>query len=185
MKKTFLVFIILCIIILSSCKGEGFELYIQDGVEYSINQKKQIGYVGNQNWDCDLNNASLHIADEVENCKITSFGGYYGIGSKNSFRISFNYDTPGISFPSKENLSKECEKVEISFQIYLNKYLERVVFVGPFFEEYFIFNDSPNIAYYITYYFICPEENETFYSKDGKLYYKATNELVKEFYEIN
>lgn len=183
MKKILIIFVFLFAVVLSSCKGEGYELHIQDEVEYSINQKKQDGYVGNQNWNCDLNNASLHIADEVENCKITSFGGYYGIGSKNPFRISFIYDNSDISFSSKENLPEECEKVEIQFQIYLNKYLERVVFVGPFFEEYFVFNDSPNIAYFISYYFISPEENKTFFSKDGKLYYKATNDLVKEFYE--
>ncbi len=174
--------IVLCLILLSSCKGEGFELCIQDNVEYNINRKKKIGFIGQQYWDCDLDNASLHIADEVDGCKITSFGGYYGIGSKDYFAIYLAYLTPNISFPDKDELPKECETIEIPFTIYLNKYLEYVQFCGQP-KEYFIYNDSPNTAYYLSYYFICPEENATFYSNNGKLYYKSNDTLVKEFYD--
>lgn len=176
---------ILCLILLSSCTGEGFELYIQDNVEYMLNPKKQIGFIGQQHWDCDLDNASLHIADEVGGCKIISFGGYYGIGSSNHFAIYLDYLIPNITFLDKDELPKEYEKIEIPFKIYLNKYLEHVDLGEQPIEEYFIFNDSPNTAYYITYYFICPEENITFYSNDGKLYYKSNGTLVKEFYDIN
>lgn len=184
MKKAFLILIILFVVLVSSCKGEGFELYIQDNVEYMINPKKKIGFIGQQCWNCDLDNASLHIADEVEGCKITSFGGYYGIGALNYFAIHLDYSIPNISFFDKEGLPKECEKIEIPFRIYMNKYLERVKLCGQI-EEYFIFDDSPNTAYYITYYFICSEENATFYSNDGKLYYKSNDTLVKEFYDID
>ena len=38
------------------------------------------------------------------------------------------------------------------------------------------------IVYIPTFYIICDKNNETFYSKDGRLYLRETDQLVQNFY---
>ena len=73
-----------------------------------------------------------------------------------------------------DDVSKvEGEAIEIEFEINLTKNIKEIKKIDLF--NYFIKDD---VIYHLTYYFNCPEDNEVFYSKDGKLYYKSDDSLA-------
>jgi hypothetical protein len=84
------------------------------------------------------------------------------------------------SHPDNYNIADEYTVEEVLFQLHIGKNIDVVDFVLT--DYYPHINEDGSITfYYPVVYITCSDENTTFYSKDGKLYYKSTDALVEEF----
>ena len=69
--------------------------------------------------------------------------------------------------------------VEIEFTIYIGKNISHIEYVED--EYYLVKEDGKGTYYHPVVYIECSDENGHFYSKDGKLYDRSTDELIDCF----
>lgn len=172
MKKIGLLIIAVVMIFLTGCSKLRdwciFYEYI-DGTNPKIycNDVNDEAFVSVYYWDGDLDNTVVDIPEEYDGYIITRLGGVYGSGAPDAFLIyAEEYDI-------YQEDEVEGEAIEIEFEINLTKNIKEIKRIDLF--DYFIKDD---VIYHLTYSFNCPEDNEVFYSKDGKLYYKSDDSLA-------
>ena len=138
-------------------------------------------------WDGNPENMSFTVPDEFEGHQITAFGGNYG--QHRPFHIDI----------SNNNVSMRCDKGFLdSYQLDKDHTYDEYVFVinlGTNISEIKNIdknlygarettddngNDIYEMEYKISYYFNVAPENETFYSKDGKVYRRDNGMEVTE-----
>lgn len=144
-------------------------------------------------WDGDESNTDIVIPDKYKDYKIKKLGGYYGSGLPSPFTIDVttwmdmhddNEDIHSngclaVPYDMFDDYSDEwSEIVYHDFNLYIGKNIDSV-YGNPCAMVYTI--DGVKTAYCPRVTVCCDEENETFYSKDGRLYYRENNELVDEF----
>lgn len=172
MKRIVLFIIVVLLILLTGCSElRDWCIFYEDidGTNPAIycNDVNDEAYVADYIWDGDLDNTVLNIPEEYDGYIITSLGGFHGSGAPDAFLIwCEEYDI-------YQEDEVEGEAIEIEFEINLNKNIKEIKKIDLF--EYWIKDD---VIYHLTYYFNCPEDNEVFYSKDGKLYYKIDDTLA-------
>ena len=132
----------------------------------------------------------ITIPDDYNGIPIKRVGGFSGIGVPSPFRIDLSQVYMNApegseldmiwSYPDDE-LSVAYTIENVVFQLHIGKNIEEIDFV--FMDDYYphIDEDGTVTFYHPVVYITCSEENTTFYSKDGKLYYKSTNALVEDF----
>ena len=131
-------------------------------------------------WDGDTENTTINVPDESEDgIKITALG-----GSTKSFsmggdpRIPFEVYVEGDKYV-KDDKGKAYTTREIVFTIHFGKNIESMIFRGG--DSFYLVNyDGTYVFYMKSYYFICDPENPYYYTKDGKVYDKKTNELTQD-----
>lgn len=183
MKKLGILILVAMLILSSGC-AKVFDTSIfydkhdiVDGLEIATNDKAKCCFAGAYTYDGG--NFDVVIPDEHNGYPITKLGGYFGRGVPTPFCINFNdayrnfaEDEVRIVYPSKEMISDmNAQIVEINFNLYLGKNIEEIVFVT---DGYYLGENNDGVleAYHANVYVICDEENENFYSENGKLYQK-------------
>ena len=195
MKKLLtLILTVSLLICLSGCFTENIafcytESARQDGFNLAINKTANCCFAGGfectEYTDC----MQISIPDEYNGIPVTQLGGYFGRGVPSPFSINVDMrlsenDAYPDTYPSSYSFSSlpaGSKTKDILFNLYIGKNLKTIEFVdmdcyNPF------FNEAGEVIYYHpVVYVTCSEENPNFYTKDGMLYYKNTDELVTEF----
>jgi hypothetical protein len=196
MKKTvaflLLVSFILC---LSACDLDGVAYFYSYAGEYNgfgidVNKLANCCFVSGYTCTEYTEGMEITIPDDYNGIPIKRIGGFSGIGAPSPFRIDLSQvymNAPEGSefdmiwrYPDDE-LSVAYTIENVVFQLNIGKNIEEIDFV--FMDDYYphINEDGTVTFYHPVVYITCSEENTTFYSKDGKLYYKSTNALVEDF----
>lgn len=149
-----------------------------DNMYVYYNNFSRICVAGTYSWDGNTDDMTVIIPDKYENMKINSLGGYYGTGVP----VLFFVEIPKKLHPTVTSVteSEECiggteKAVTYNFTVKLGKnikYLENFCY-----KEYYEDGDN-DVVYIIEYNYECSEDNKWYYSKDGKLYNKSTDELM-------
>ena len=154
-----------------------------DGLWISYNTLTKKAYVGYCKWDGDETNMEITVPDTYEDYKITSLGGV-----SSSKPLVFGPESPreingklrGCSYFELPEEANSENTVELNFTIRIGKYINSLYKRFGRYEEYTSEEDYNDKTFYVfNYYYICSEENETFYSKDGVLYLKSNDEKAK------
>ena len=168
-----------------------------DGLELYTNKSKKDAFVGVYFWDA--NSTTIVIPDEYEGCAVTAFGGSYDIGVPVGFDVIYRTESlisENVSLQSviqNENgeytgLNIENVDFNLSIGAKINDIdgvdVKRVMAVYVVKDPSAVYyREDDFIALYLPrFYITCSDENETFFSQDGKLYYKSSRELVDMFY---
>ena len=191
MKK--LVFVIIAVIMILFAAILAFgrvnishRIYEKDGWIYFIGGFFSPSMVsGEWRWDGSPEHMAIEIPDTFQNKKITRLG---GSENKSYLRSHFGISMPEewgclpYHAPNEERLPSPRKIIELDFTILIGKNLSEIGIVDcktyPGFKE-----ESGEYIFYKPYVHItCSPENKTFYSEDGKLYYRKTGELVDRFF---
>lgn len=198
MKKFYAIVLSLCLtIFLAGCVLEGTSFFYTDyveldGFEICINKVANCCFVGG--YDCTeyTENLEITIPDDYNGIPIKQIGGYSGTGFPAPFSISLFtlymnapeeseyyavFDGDAVKYGSSEEYTVE----DVVFTLNIGKNIEVIDYVEM--DAYYPhINDDGSITFYHAVVNItCSDENEHFYSKDGKLYDKKTNELISDF----
>ena len=203
MKKISLVFVRILFIIVVSFFTIGLtgcslgevsllyrESYESDGLFICVNRIANCCFVGSYECEGYPDNMEIIIPDEFDGVPIERIGGYYGRGVPTPFGITLyevmnapkgsEYDFVGFG-SRNEFETEECAVEDVIFNLHIGKNI-KVVEDVDLNEYYPHINDDGSITYYHPVVNItCSEDNEKFYSKDGKLYYKSSDKLVEKF----
>ena len=170
-----------------------------DGLELYTNKSKKDAFVGVYFWDGDANSTTIVIPDEYEGCAVTAFGGSYDIGVPVGFDVIYRTESlisENVSLQSviqNENGEYTGLNIEnVDFHLSIGAKVNDIdgVDVKCVMAVYVVkdpsavyYREDDFIALYLPrFYITCSDENETFFSQDGKLYYKSSRELVDMFY---
>lgn len=159
--------------------------YFMSMSEYNPDGAAVSGYV----WDGDPEKTDIVIPEKYGKQKIKCLGGYWGKGAPRRFYIDSDshlgiksdLDERGDEMTQRMNpsmIEPDTKVIYTDFTIYLSKYIENI-FARAFGTVYTV--DGEKIAYCPRVSIICDEDNKTFYSKDGKLYYRQDDTLVDGF----
>ncbi len=139
-------------------------------------------------WDGDENNTDIVIPEEYDSHTIKKLGGCYGRGAPAPFYIDdsswmdIHDDGDGataVEYDAFDKFSDEwSEIVYHDFTLYLGKSIDGI-FATPCAVVYTVNGVKTAYCPRVTVY--CDEENETFYSENGRLYYRENGELVESF----
>ena len=170
-----------------------------DGLELYTNKSKKDAFVGVYFWDGDANSTTIVIPDEYEGCAVTAFGGSYDIGVPVGFDVIYRTESlisENVSLQAviqNENGEFTGLNIEyVDFHLSIGAEINDIdgVDVKCVMAVYVVkdpsavyYREDDFIALYLPrFYITCSDENETFFSQDGKLYYKSSRELVDAFY---
>lgn len=184
------------LIALSGCYHSVGEI---EGLELYTSKSKKDAFVGVYFWDGDANNTTIVIPDEYEGCAVTAFGGSYDIGVPVGFDVIYRTESlisENVSLQSviqNENGEFTGLNIEnVDFHLSIGAKVNDIdgVDVKCVMAVYVVkdpsavyYREDDFIALYLPrFYITCSDENETFFSQDGKLYYKSSRELVDMFY---
>lgn len=149
--------------------------------------------VNRYTWDGDSGNTDIVIPDEYASQAVGSLGGYFGKGLPCPFFIDDtsclglhddNEDTHdlgclSVPFDMLDELPDEwSELVCHDFDLYLGKSID-TIFSDPCVTIYTV--NGVKTAYCPRVRVHCDEKNGTFFSKNGRLYYRDSGELVMDF----
>jgi hypothetical protein len=198
MKRLFIALLLISFTIcFSGCLSEEVSMLYSDTVEMdgffiAINKLSNCCFVGSYQCTEYTENLEITIPDAYDGIPITRMGGYYGTGVPTPFLISLADLYMNAPENSKYNgvFSGNINDFEIAeayiienvvFHLNIGKNIEAIEFVSM--DTYYphINEDGSITFYHPVVYTNCSAENEHFYSKDGKLYNKETDELITVF----
>ncbi len=128
---------------------------------------------------------NMIIPDTYNGYEITKLGGYFGRGVPDPFMIEISNMTWGHEKSLKNgDYGNNAIVTDIVFTITLPNYLKEIQNTNCDTIFYCSSNDSGQTVYQIyrpVYYFIISASNSYFYTENGKLYKKDTDELITGF----
>lgn len=160
--------------------------YFMSMSEYNPDVAAVSGYV----WDGDPEKTDIVIPEKYGKQKIKCLGGYWGKGLPSPFFIDCSSylgiksdvdETVGSLTGSMDPSMIEAgtKVVYTDFTIHLSKYIEKI-YARADATVYTVRGEKT--AYCPRVSIICDEDNTTFYSKNGKLYYRQDDTLADGFF---
>lgn len=159
---------------------------VEDGLELCCNDFTGEAFAGYYFWNGDLNDMVITIPDKYENYAITRLGGVVGRGVPSPFYVGLpdEYCNEAMTEVDPKDVSEwypeGYEIVELEFTLNLGKEVMELKLISDYYSMYKN-EDGSYKLYHPVYYINCAKENMTFYSDNGKLYYKKNDKLVTEF----
>ena len=160
-----------------------------DGVQIYINKAAGKCFVGQYNSTEYTENMEITIPDYCEGVSVTTIGGYYGKGVPTPFVITVadvymnSNDNMVWNFDSitSTSVATEYEIAELEFVLNIGENVSEIRNVNMDVYYPHINDDGSTTFYHPVVYIECDEDNRHFYSDDGKLYDKKTDELIVDF----
>lgn len=195
MKKVLSLTLVFCIVMsLSACSFEDcFYSFAgtKNGFDIAVRKFPRSAFVASYTCTEYIENMEITIPDECDGIPITQLGGATGSGFPSPFGI---YLQSFMNAPEESDYNAIFRGDIDEFEILEDYAIEDVVFnlnIGKnveivelvIMDEYYPhINDDGSITFYHAVVNInCSDENKHFYSKDGKLYDKKTDELISDF----
>ena len=170
------------LLLLTSCGPTAFRKVKEDGLTYFIDRNSSLCFVSGWTWDGNEEHMTITIPDTVQGYKVTQLGGYAGGGNGWDFCIMppAERSEAFVEWTLNKYLN-EYKVVDMNITLILGKNVSKLEKIHC--KNYTIGLDEKGerVCYMPYVYVICDDENETFYSKDGKLYYRSNYSLVDEF----
>lgn len=164
----------------------------KDGFYIAINKIANCCFVGS--YDCDKysENMEITIPDYYDDMPVKRVGGYSGRGVPAPFAISVaglymnapedsEFDAVYTGDIHNFGFDEDYTVENLEFTLNIGKNIDTIANVRM--DGYYphINADGSVTFYHPVVNINCSEDNEHFYSKNGKLYVKETNELVTDF----
>lgn len=198
MKKIWVTVLFVSLIFcLSGCFLDRVSLFYNDSAEtdgfsIGINRTSNCCFVGYYNCTEYTDHLEITIPDEYEGIPIKRIGGYYGRGLQNPFSISLadlymnapensKYRIAYTGDINNYEFSEDYVIEDVAFRLNIGKNIEVIEFVSMDVYYPHISDDGSITFYHPVVYVNCSNENKHFYSEDGKLYDKKTDELISDF----
>lgn len=162
-----------------------------NGFKIGVNRVANTCYAAAYECTVYTEKLGITIPDEYDGVPVKRIGGFYGRGLPQPFSLSCAElymnapeDSKYASVFSGEHLQyvdDEFSVVDIPVVLNIGENIETIDYVDM--NKYYphVNDDGSIIFYHITVYINCSEENQFFYSKDGKLYEKKTDKLITDF----
>lgn len=160
-----------------------------DGFDIHINKTMKKCFVGQYNCTEYTDGMEITVPDSCDGVPVTTLGGYFGKGVPTPFNISVadiymnTEDDMVWSFDSinSKSVATEYEITELEFVLNIGENVSEIRNVKMDVYYPHINDDGSTTFYHPVVIIECDEDNERFYSKDGKLYDKKTDELIEDF----
>ena len=165
----------------------------KNGFEIWVNEKSNRCFVGPYfctNYTPDL---VITIPDDYEGIPVTRIGGTFGRGVPTPFYIDISdlyVNAPSNSkyksifsesMINHDYIEEDYQVEELRFILNIGKNIKEIYDVGMQMYYPHINDDGSITFYHSVVYIICSDENQYFYSENGKLYDKKTDELISDF----
>ncbi len=171
------------------CLFYNMEYDSESGFDIGYSELYNDAFAAAYMWDGKEDTTALTVPDEYDGMPVTSLGGYFGRGVPSPLQLTLDDEARRLlcpdaiewyatDFVSDENI---CEFFPLSFSLHIGKNVKEINGLALF---YFIVarhesNAKSILNYYVPLFTVtCDEENEVFYSEDGKLYYRENGQLV-------
>lgn len=161
------------------------------GFAVSVNKTANCCFVGAYTCADPHENREITIPDAYDGRPVTKLGGYYGRGVSAPFSISLEvcmnapkgdkYASAFYGDIGEFQISDDYTVEDIVFDLYIGKNIKEIDNVETDVYYPHINADGSITFYHPVVRVKCAEENRHFYSEDGKLYNKKTNEPVAAF----
>jgi hypothetical protein len=180
-KYIILIVFLLSIMFLPGCVH--YQKYAENnGLIYYVHPLKNTCFVSGWVWDGDEKNTIVTIPDTYRGKRVTQLSGHIGHGGGLRFELrppdSFYDVTVSYGCPMESPYSIS----ELDFTLNIGKNItEYPIWSAQCYYKKTGEDGENNIYYHVYTYVNCSEENPTFYSKDGRLYYRENDELVNAF----
>lgn len=198
MRKLYAITLLLCLtIFLSGCLFEGTAFFYSDHVELdgfkvAVNKVANCCFVSVYACKEYTENFEITIPDDYDGIPIKRIGGYSGTGYPCPFYISLaalymnapegsRYNAVFACNIDEAGITEEYNIEDVVFNLNIGKNIEVIEHVAM--DQYYPhINDDGSITFYHAVVNItCSDQNQYFYSKNGKLYDKKSNELISAF----
>lgn len=192
MKKLMFLIIFVMIFSLTGCSQfYDLETDAVDGWDVGYSDFYEDAYLGVYNWDGSQENVNIVVPEEYKGYKATKLGGYSGSGYPSMVKIEPTDDAKKLlcSDATEWYHISHISKIEnynikfVTFNVHVSKNIKEIkeLDLGGFIGGKYIKDEK---EYYDIYVLLCnvtcDENNKTFYSKDGKLYYTQDDTLVSD-----
>ncbi len=169
----------------------GHEINAIGAFDVGYSKTLKDAFLGRYNWDDIESGMNIEIPEYYNNIKITGLGGYFGRGVPTAFEIVPTEKVRSTLCPNANNWSYanntagiDADNVQyLKFTLHISKYIEELVmpYAGGIIVAECVENEEIKYnVYVLTCYVTCDEDNETFYAKDGKLYFRENDVLVED-----
>ena len=201
MKKS--IVFLLCFVICLSFSGCSlmYDHQINAVGKFDVGYSKMLNnaFLASYHWDGSDEAKNIVIPEEYQGIPITDLGGYYGRGVPCAFGVSFSESLQN-EFCSEANewfVSNTYEDIEgvetiyLNFNLHISKNIKQITAhtLDIFYEGMYSNGEDyhPIIMVVPLYNITCDEDNDTFYSENGKLYYKNDDALVADvlYYDLD
>ena len=162
------------------------------GFELCVNETANTCFVGQYTCREYTENMEITVPDEYDGKKVTRLGGYFGRGASVPFGISVAHVY--MNAPAGDRFAMIFHDDLTAYRLGVAYYEEDVPFVlnigrnvksvenVDLGRKYPHINEDGSVTFYHPVVYInCSEENKNFYSENGKLYNKKTDELITDF----
>lgn len=157
-----------------------------DNFTTTVNPIGNCCYINSYTFDTLCDSYEINIPEECNGVRVEKLGGFFGRGAPDPFCLNFpekmtdqNGETVLITQYDGNPKSKNIETVTVKINIGKNiKYVYASMDTGYY---TLLRADKTGKYFCVVAEVSCDVNNEYFYSKDGKLYDKNTNELVGGF----
>lgn len=162
-----------------------------DNFEIVVNNTANCCFVGPYTCIKYDKNYEITIPDYYNEYPITRIGGYYGKGLPNPFHVNVSeqfmnapegsrYDVICYIDGNDFNIADPYTVQELTFILNIGENIKTIENIdNPYYPH---INDDGSITlYHPVFYINCSTDNKHFYSENGKLYDKDTNELITDF----
>ena len=187
MKKILVVMLLVLVTMsFSACDlSEASFLYSEtaeeNGFSYGINRVGDSCFVSTYICEAYTEGIEITIPDEYDGVPVTCLGGYLNGKTANPFVIKLSDCEQAYNDVPIYRIKEPYVIKDISFVLHIGKNISDIEYVNM--AKYYPYsNDDGTVTvYHPVVEIICAEENPLFYSKDGKLYDKKTEELITDF----
>ncbi len=192
--KRIIAFVFALVIMISFTGCEYFEalcLFYSDHVCYEnfdicINDKMNCCLVGRYICNEYIEGMEITIPDEYNGIPIKRVGGYVGRGVPVAFCLDISdlyVNAPeGSIYSALHSTVDEAQYqvVDLLYELNIGENIDAVVNVNNSYYPH-IEKDGSVVFYHPVVSINCSEDNKYFYSENGRLYSRKTNELVEDF----
>ncbi len=138
-------------------------------------------FISAYRWDGTEEGQTIIVTDTFRGKKITKLGGYEGSGSPSPFFVCLPDGYRGGIWYLSTRVDESVAVENILFVLHLGKFISEMELVDGRC-CYYCGEGESFICIQPAYYVECSPENPDFYSENGRLYSRADNSLIEDFF---